>query len=229
MQSNNGLARGRIDLARPIGTGVEIVDYKSGTLFDARNHLKTEYKLQMQLYAALYHAKVGQWPARATLIQMTGPETTVEVRPEACARVLDGMLGELARVNAAVKRAGDPEAPSTLATPSPSSCKFCDYRPVCTEYHRSRSPLIRDWPRDICGVMERKIVHKNDRVTFVVRDPNAPGSELVLRGVTDSPVRHPALESIPLGGTLAAYNCTQRTDGGSYSENLMTVIYPAWQ
>jgi RecB family exonuclease len=130
--ADSGKLRGRIDLVR----GDEIVDYKTGALFDADTGggsptVKDVYVRQLRIYAYLVHAATGCWPRRGLLYPLAGPPVMVELEPHACEAEASEAVALLDRYNSVIANGGDP---SKLASPSCEACRWCPFKAVCPAF-----------------------------------------------------------------------------------------------
>jgi ATP-dependent exoDNAse (exonuclease V) beta subunit len=130
----SGCISGIADLIRPGTNGPEIVDYKTGPIFqlnaEAEAEIKPAYAQQLQLYAALFHEKTSRWPTRLLLADLTGNEHEVSFTESACLQLLDEARWLLAQMKSAIA-AGSPES---LAVPGIEQCRFCQVRPLCMPF-----------------------------------------------------------------------------------------------
>ncbi len=130
--AHSGKLRGRIDLVR----GDEIIDYKTGALFEADTGdeppaLKAAYVRQLRIYAFLVHEATGHWPRRGLLYPLAGPPVAVDLEPAACETEATEAITLLERYNDAVARGGDT---NNLATPSPEACRWCPFKTMCPPF-----------------------------------------------------------------------------------------------
>lgn len=131
LEDATGSIGGIADLIRLTASGPEIVDYKTGPIFQlnalAEPEIKPAYAQQLQLYAALFHDKTSRWPTRLLLADLAGNEHEVNFTESDCRQLLDNSRQLLARIQAAVVAAN----PESLAVPSVAQCRFCQVRPLC--------------------------------------------------------------------------------------------------
>jgi hypothetical protein len=123
----------------------EIEDYKTGALYEAdptgATAVKSHYRVQMLLYAALEHAATGSWPTRATLIPLQGPPALIAIDPDEAAHVAEMSMDALDTYNAAVEADADFQ---TLASPSAETCVYCPYAIRCPAFWNAASENWRD-------------------------------------------------------------------------------------
>ena len=132
VQAFDGKFRGRVDAVYQSERGVEIIDYKTGNIYDEDENgnlqIKTNYRRQLLLYAATYHAEAGQWPVRGHIIPLVGQRVTIEIDSVEASHEATNALSLLTRFNKYVSES----APLlSLAQPSEKTCRYCAYRTVC--------------------------------------------------------------------------------------------------
>ena len=135
LTAHDGAITGRVDLVRVTADGVEIVDYKTGDLFERESQgdgeppLKAAYRRQLLLYAYLYHEGSGAWPTRVTVQKADGSQS-VSFRPDpAEAESLAAeALGLLKRFNR------DAKAGALQASPSQDACRACPFKAACPSF-----------------------------------------------------------------------------------------------
>jgi len=182
-----GRLRGRADLIRSSPGGVEIVDFKTGSIteWDERTGaevLRHAYRRQLLLYAALHFESTGEWPFKATVDALDGRTESFEVDPDEAEAVLAQAIAALEGYNQAVERG------RVEARPGRDSCQFCPYRGVCGQF---LSSVDSSW--DLYHVYLRGRANKTDSepggryaLSLSVSSGNTDGSEVVLHNVPES-------------------------------------------
>jgi hypothetical protein len=134
LSDKSGSVSGIADLIRLGVEGPEIVDYKTGPIFQLNSNdepeIKPVYALQLQLYAALLREQTGHFPTRLFLADLTGKEHEVGFTERGCIQLLNDARHLLNHMQAAVE-AGQPES---LAIPSQEQCRYCQVRPLCSPF-----------------------------------------------------------------------------------------------
>ncbi len=228
--SPDGLVRGRIDAVLFSEDGPVIRDYKSGAIFESGPgrslKLKTNYKVQLELYAALYAASRGRWPARLEVVPLVGPAQLINTTEETCLHLLAQARTLLREVNSAiVATANRPsELQKRLAVPSPTNCSYCPYRPGCTPYRLAASTARQGtaWPKDVWGYIEDIRQLGNSKLLVTVHDQER---NVRIRGVTPDAARHPALPQLRRGCSTAFFNLRSAGSENSLLETQFSVIY----
>ncbi len=132
MQGHDGKLQGRIDAVYQSENGVEIIDYKTGRFYDEDEegelHLKEKYRRQLLLYAAIYHAEMGQWPTCGLIIPLTGEKISIEIDAEQASQEATKAISLLTQFNRQIALKDSPES---LARPSEATCRYCNYRAIC--------------------------------------------------------------------------------------------------
>jgi RecB family exonuclease len=133
--SYNGLLRGRADMVYESSLGVELVDYKTGNIFDhdeiGNVAIRESYKQQLHLYAAMHHDCTGVWPVRGHLVPLTGEPVTIDIDPAVAEKLAQSALQQMAEFNECVSKA---TRRAELATPSISACHYCSYKAHCSAF-----------------------------------------------------------------------------------------------
>ncbi|MCE5285178.1 MAG: PD-(D/E)XK nuclease family protein [Pelosinus sp.] len=204
---------GFIDLVRQSSSGIHIVDFKSGTVFDEQwGIVKLEYVLQLRMYAALYYKKFKVWPARASVIGLDCYEKDVDFIPDECILLIEQAISLLRDINEKLLL-GQNQA---LANPTPNSCRYCGFRPACDKYWETKSehPL---WPIDVRGFISEIKPSNNGKLTLKIRDMD---SFFTIRGLDNT------IDDIPkIGAKFSIYNLGRDTVPGCFYATNYTVGY----
>lgn len=216
-----GRITGRADLIRRFEGGIEIVDYKTGrfTASDGSSLpvAKPEYAQQLKLYAALYQAETGKWPARGLLLGLASGEVTVSFEPAECldllkqANVLLNTLEE-----AAVSGMG-----FTLARPAPEICRLCSYRPNCSPYLSLLSLAGGVLGADILGQLNSSGTRSN-RLSLSVATETGPVSIQAVGGAVG---RLAAEAAASTGRKVVVFGVRHTPGTCTFTAGPTTVIY----
>lgn len=216
LESKDGRVGGFIDRIIPHEDGVEILDYKTGAVTEERTgNVKSAYKVQLLLYAALYNEVYGEWPAKLTLSSLGGILREVHVDPARALSLMEEARIRLSEVNKLI--ATHPVA-DELANPSPAACEYCYYRPGCKQYWRSRGDTP-EWPVDIAGNVAGVSTLGNGTLRALIE--TADGT-VAVRGL--SPARFAFLKK-GAGGVMLC-NLRPEPAKGSYAQRSITTGYP---
>lgn len=122
---------GIVDAIIQMGEHVQLIDYKSGNIFDdlETEQLKTAYEEQLRLYAYLYFETHGYYPNQLTIIDLAGRAIDVSFSPDECRLLYEQAIVELRRVNQSLY-----STPASLMTASPANCRWCEVRAACNQY-----------------------------------------------------------------------------------------------
>ncbi len=226
VQSQDGLLAGSIDFVEHTAEGPKLRDYKTGQIFEGEE-IKTEYKLQLKLYAALYKQSVGEWPIGLQIEPLGGQNVEVEFTPEECTKLLFQAVSDLNAVNQLIGALNDATTQSSsmraLATPSPQKCKFCVFRPACGPYLRDRPRQEPEgWPIDLLGKVSEITQLNNGRLLLAIE--TSLGT-MYVRGLTNSAYRHPALPMLSRANSIGMFNLQKTPATDTFSESPQTVIY----
>jgi hypothetical protein len=137
----DGRLRGQADRIHIGPDGVRIDDYKSGAILDSSAgaepaELKSDYRQQLLLYAALYHAQSGVWPNRARVVPLHGDPVEIMVDPAEAGESAEEALALLETYNRTAQH-GDVV---DLANPSAEACNSCAFRGTCEAYWLAAAP-----------------------------------------------------------------------------------------
>ena len=179
VQTPDGKAGGKIDLINDTPEGVEIIDFKTGALTDKDSPagLKEEYIIQIKMYAALYHAQNSIWPVKLTLEGLNQESYSVDADPSECSRLLHDAKTLLYETNELIDAGLSPD---DFAQPSPEACRFCQYRPSCSKYWKSRTD-DKTWPADEKGNIKSKTVLGNGTFRLSIETSSR---EIAIRGLS---------------------------------------------
>ena len=234
VESRDKLVAGFIDFVQETTDGLILYDYKTGHVLDKQEtnnspQIKPEYQVQLKLYAALYEASYDRWPHMLKILPLQGDDQIIQYHPSECAKLLKEAAATLRKVNAMISEDTGTSARAvarSLANPTPSTCCFCQFRPGCFAYQDARNLAEgEEWPKDVWGnVIEIKKLG-NGRCSIKLRTSNRSYGEVQIRGLTQNPSRHPALEFIKEGDWVGVYNLQGKALAGGFSERLSTILY----
>lgn len=234
VESADGLIAGSIDNVQEIDDGAVLRDYKSGYIMDKQEGgqtlaIKNEYQVQLKLYAALYQSTFRRWPARLEIVPLQGANHILPFQPIECTTLLEDAVASLKEINGMISATAESTNPSIeqrLASPSPSTCRFCQWRPKCTAYQTARDNADDpQWPPDVRGTVTEMRKLGNGRMSMDLQVNSRAYETAHIRGLSPSPERHPALEFISNGDLIAFYNLRLSASPNSFSEASQTVIY----
>ncbi|MEW6697997.1 MAG: PD-(D/E)XK nuclease family protein [Bacillota bacterium] len=212
---------GRVDAIRCIPEGVQIIDYKSGSVTEqdsGSDIVKQDYQQQLKLYAAIYQEAHGTWPVKLTVVGLDQYEYDIKFDIEECRELLNTAKIELDLVNSQVLQ-GIPQ--DGMAKPSPEACKYCIYRPGCNRYWQVRQ-VRQDtdaWPIDIYGVVKDKKLLGNGLYSLRL---NSRHGEINIRGLDLNRNRY--LQDETLMG-IRFYNLSKDKVPGYFYANMYTIGY----
>lgn len=219
-----GRLQGRADNIEIEDDGVCIEDFKTGAIYEHvddpldQPRIKGDYRLQLLLYAALYHDATGVWPARLRLIPFSGPPETIEMDEAARAEATQAARESLALLDR-YNQAATSGRLAHLAIPAPSACRDCPFRGPCDAYWSRASASWQPNEHPSCaGVVQevRELSNATIALTIAVRaGAIAPGIWRI-RGLTPDQVTGPA-GSISPGDAVRIVNLRQR-EGGAPDE-----------
>lgn len=230
----DGSVGGYIDHVVESPGGPVLRDYKSGSIYDATTGpppatVRDSFVGQMRLYAALYAATTGSWPAKLELVPLHGDAVEIPFDAADCEAFVEEAIATFAGINGTIaelaSRHEDPEA--RLANPSAASCRQCLFRPACAPYRQARTESSgeEEWPDDVWGEL-REVRHLGNGKLLLTIDTGPRAREVRhVRGITASSERHPALQHVHEGDLLGVFSLRGATAAGTLSETPWTVIY----
>jgi PD-(D/E)XK nuclease superfamily len=236
VETPDGLVGGSIDQVRETSDGAILRDFKSGHVMEREiqstgPEVKEAYKLQLKLYAALFAAKHGRWPAKLEVVPLQGPTRDVPFQVSEGNQLLEEAVSSLKQLNEKISQVTtSPTANDAIrmfANPVSSNCRFCAFRPCCEAFQTAKdvAAIDTDWPRDIWGVVCDFKILGNQRIGLGLKVNGYPYEIARIRGIDPNPERHPALQYIREGERVAIYNLKGSVEKGEFSESLSTIIY----
>lgn len=233
VESDDGQVGGYIDRVVITKEGVVLCDYKSGAVLnfgteEGSGELKRAYKVQMELYAALYQLKSGVWPIRLEIVPLQGTPIDVHFNPENAKRLLAEASTFLHSANKRIAEVENGRADLIgLASPQSMNCRICLFRPACRAYWiAKRQEFQEKWPIDVQGFLREMTRLRNGKVCMKIAEDDSPASSCVtVRNLTDSTDRHPLMHGTTVGKRVAVYGVNRDYRSGDYTETQNTVIY----
>ena len=228
VSSQDGVVKGRIDAVTAEDGGITISDYKTGAILledGGISEIKPEYEAQLKLYAAIYFETYDRWPDRLQLLNLQGQDFEINFTREDCVALLATAREKFKQINHRIKVALQQEVPAAVASPSPTTCRFCTLRPGCTAYCEARiAQPEAGWPHDVWGKVETKTVSSLGMWSVCLADSSVPGQKVVIRRLTDG-TRHPQFQKANQEAKIAAFGLRKEGNSETYSESSTTVIY----
>lgn len=227
VRSSDNLIRGAIDaVIRGDRGGSIIQDYKSGSIVEPEdgNELRAKeiYQVQMKMYAGLYAETFGEWPDSLELVSLTGEKQNVPFTKDDCSNLLNEARATLQRVNETIRSNSGDSLPSTLATPSPEACTFCQFRPDCAPYWSAVAKRREEqWPLDVTGTVESIRRLGNSKVMLVL---TTDGGTVKVPSLSPGD-RHPALLDLQPGDMAGVFNLRRSRPTAPYSESRLTAVH----
>ncbi|MEN8692893.1 MAG: PD-(D/E)XK nuclease family protein, partial [Desulfobacterales bacterium] len=233
VESDDGQIGGYIDRVAMTNDGVVLSDYKSGAVLDhgtgeGPGHIKRAYKVQLELYAALYRLKCGAWPIRLEIVPLQGSPVEVVYDPEDAEHLLSEACIFLHSANKRIAEVENGNAETAhLASPQATHCRLCLFRPACQTYWIAKGQESKEkWPADVRGFLRETTRLRNGKVCIMIAEDDLSTSPYItIRNLTDSADRHPLLHRTPKGSLVAIYDLKYHYRSGDYTETQNTVIY----
>ena len=202
------LLKGSIDRIRPTGDGYEIVDYKTGEIYDDTGEIKQDYKQQLNLYAYMLSEKEKVDISGLVIIDRFGNEIHVPFEKNRKEEVFSEVKQIIKKINDAVNT----DSADALCRPSAENCNFCSCQHLCK--NRIVSP---DSPFHIIEGTVSQVLN-NDQITITVDGlGDVVIAKLGILGIDNL--------SISVGKRLVFVNILQIIEGKQYNRCDKTVIY----
>ena len=200
LEGQGGRLVGRVDLIRRTKAGTEIVDYKSGIIYDVdpssdgAREVRASYVRQMLLYLSLVHEQEGAWPVKATIDSLIDGPVDIEVKPEQVKEAVSEAVERLDSYNLAALRG------EIIGSPTPSNCRWCPYRAVCSDFLRESDHSWDGVATTIIGTLTSVISGPPPLAKICITGGNHPRGPVILRGLPT-----PFLEALrgKEGGTIS--------------------------
>ncbi len=178
---------GIIDFIKMNNSEIEILDYKTGSIYDFNlpNNVKEEYLVQLKLYAAIYNSMHRIWPTKLTLIGLNDEINSIDVIESECSSLLEDAITTLNEINELIE-AG--LSAKDFAQPTQNTCRFCLFRPACDQYWKVRTN-DGTWPNDVFGKVVNMTTLENGYLRIKIETASG---EIVIRGLSKE--RHKFLE-----------------------------------
>jgi hypothetical protein len=197
--------------------GNEIRDYKSGRIYeeapDGTLTVKESYVRQLRLYGRLVEEHLGLRPTKGVLLPMQGAAVEVALDQQTCAAESEEAVGLLDTYNARRQTAA---AASDLATPSPQTCRWCQYKALCPPFWEN---VNEAWTAELGSACVRgtldgppQLIH-NEKA-FALKVMNTSGSTNV--PLTIAPLARTVHANVALwqsGDAVRVINLFRRNDG----------------
>lgn len=155
-----GLLKGSIDRVKYNIDGYEIIDYKTGQIYDEDGNIKSDYVTQLNLYAFMLEEVEDVEVNKLTIIDRKGEKVDVPYHKDKKCEILDSVRDTINRINNAI----DVQDTDSLKCSNEKTCGFCPCRHLCD--HRS---LPSDSTLSIIeGVVTR--VWNKDQISIQTKD-----------------------------------------------------------
>jgi RecB family exonuclease len=209
---------GIVDEIRQTGDGIEIIDYKSGELFettpDGARQIKKAYEIQLKMYAGLYFLKFKKCPVKLRLLNLNQASVDVPFTLEECLSLVEEAKQKLKETGDLISHNKDWE---NLANPHPQTCRYCAFRPVCKKYINTEKHES-DWPFDVIGKVKEKRLFQQNGYRVVVETNTG---KFNVRGLDEQ--RHSIFNDEV--ENVMIFNLKKDSSPGNFIANDFTVSY----
>lgn len=125
---------GRIDLIIESNGYIEIVDYKTGDIFnDTGKEIKDDYVIQLKLYVILYQKSTGKIVTRLGIINLLGEKIDIPFTQEEIGKLYEEAREIILDVNHKTRNLNY----DSLVKCTEQECKYCVCKPICSYYWNS--------------------------------------------------------------------------------------------
>lgn len=148
LYSKDRLLFGQLDGYFVTADGIDLVDYKSGTILD-EDLPKDEYVNQLYFYAYLIQENYGIYPRKLLLTSRTLDSIEIAGSEQRSHELANSMRTVLAHYNDAVSNNANE---SVITNASSANCLFCDAKIVCPSFWRVAHQLeLPNWAHCVIG------------------------------------------------------------------------------
>lgn len=172
LNSKDNLVFGIADLIVENSNYIEIIDFKTGVIFDDMvddngeiyTIIKEDYKEQLFLYAQLYFETYGRYPTKLSLIDLYNIKYDLPFSKEQCEKIYAEVIDLINTTNKNIEKG------IFTAKTSELNCKYCLYRPKCKYYLQ----LLKtsDLFNDASGIINNVVKYNNGNVTAYLSNSN---------------------------------------------------------
>jgi CRISPR/Cas system-associated exonuclease Cas4 (RecB family) len=161
---------GKLDeiLINNIGDIIEIIDYKTGGIFefvDKKKVIKQSYQFQLILYAMIVKQKQNSYP-KCFIKDLNGNKFEIKFNEELAAKTYKAATELFNTINDSIEK----NDLKNLANPDFENCKMCNYRPICDVYNDTYLNNFESKNVDIRGeIVDIKIATKSI-LTIIVNE-----------------------------------------------------------
>jgi hypothetical protein len=226
LETQDRIVGGFVDAIISTNVGDTIIDYKTGNINRQDGNygsVQEIYKIQLQLYAAIYNSVFGTWPVSLQIVEINGTSYEIDFDQEDSVNLLNEAYHMMTTINLIISNEKNlSEMNDLLSSPSPDTCRYCLYRPACQSYMKRKeiSPSA-EWPKDIMGTLYEKKILGNGLMLIRIAADNNNSDIITIRGL--HPGRHPALNFE--SNKMAIFSMISDNSPNSFKEGILTTIY----
>ncbi|AOT71907.1 PD-(D/E)XK nuclease family protein [Geosporobacter ferrireducens] len=217
LETPDGKVGGKIDAIKQLGNDIQLIDYKTGKVFDKNQEgkvIKFEYQKQLKLYAAMYYMNRGKWPTCLTIVELSQKEHDIPFHRDECMELLNDAV---IRLEAIKQKISGINYIDEIAYPSPQNCKYCYYWPGCAMYWEHKQDSDK-WPADCHGIVKEKRILGNGTLLLVLGrqegDVVVSGLSMDRHGILKDDIRE-----------IYLYNLERTPVPGYFKQGILTTCY----
>lgn len=218
-ESKDKCIGGKIDLIIEKGEKTEIIDFKTGAVYqehlddfgESFMDLKEEYKVQLKLYAELYYENSGRFPTQLSISDLFKQKHDIEFTEDDCLSIYYDAKSALTEINHNI------EKKKFRACTSFRNCSFCLYRPACKFYSIDTNKASNT--NDIRGKIISTKKYPNGNINV---DLESDGTYITISGFPD--IYYDSFQNSN-NKVICIYNLRKTSTPQIYSYNKTTIIY----
>lgn len=151
LKSKDGLLLGQLDAFFLDNDGIDLIDYKSGSLSLAETP-KEDYVNQLYFYSQLIEENFGQYPRTLTLTGRNLQSMSIEPSPPLAKKISDTMRNTLNTYNEKISTSQQEH----LTDPSLDNCLLCDAKAVCSSFWKHAPEMnFPNWNHAVEGIQSK--------------------------------------------------------------------------
>ena len=202
--------------------GTTILDFKTGKIFsDAIDEsgateqvIRTEYEVQLKLYAHLYFLMTGKYPKYLFIVTLSNDFIRVEFQNSDCEKIYSEALDFLASTNSCITK----DNLDSIANPSTDNCKYCSYRPACKFYSKWLTVNF-DTVNDLFGLIKNVNQFGNNTMGLQLQIQD---KQVLINGL---PIEKKSDFESLIGKNVIFYNLKKSRQSLNATANSFTVVY----
>lgn len=223
LHSKDKLLFGQLDAFFIGDCGIDLVDYKSGTMTEGEMP-KEDYANQLYFYAYLIEENYGTYPKTLKLIGRDLGEMSIEPAPKTSVQLANQMRSRLLAYNDLVSK---PDYMDKITNPSAENCSYCDAKSVCNAFWKNAKRMeLPNRTHAVVGTQSLPLERNRHGTTILSLDIQDGSIDCKSLKITRfQPERYPHIED-RVGQTVMAINLKLvSTDVHAIAETIDRTIF----